>query len=86
MRVRLSQRSPEIKIDPLGSNFISNISCERRTLVRPFKEMSEKEKFIFLFPNDAERKGFAKQILTLAEITRNKNRAGLYALAFFINL
>ena len=23
--------------------------------VRPFKEMSEKEKLVFLFPNDAER-------------------------------
>ena len=32
-----------------------------RSEVPPFKEMSEKEKFIFLFPNGTERKTFATQ-------------------------
>ena len=36
--------------------FIYNFARVDENVVRPFKEMSEKEKFTFLFPNDAERR------------------------------
>lgn len=36
--------------------FIYNFARADENVVRPFKEMSEKEKLAFLFPNDAERR------------------------------
>ena len=60
------------KISPKGFIFIILYDSRREANeVRPFKEVSEKEKFIFLFPNDAERKGFHdSEILTLGEVTK----------------
>ena len=63
----------KIKNKPIGAYFLSYLVAlagGRTRRVRTFKETSEKEKLAFLFPNDAERKGFAKQILTPA-LTEN---------------
>ena len=36
--------------------FIYNFARVDENVVRPFKEMSKKEKFAFLFPSDTERR------------------------------
>lgn len=54
--------------------YFRNTAGLDENVVRPFKEMSEKEKLAFLFPNDAERKAFAKQKLRLVQYVNRRTK------------
>lgn len=63
--------------------YFRNTAGLDENVVRPFKEMSEKEKLAFLFPNDAERKAFAKQKLRLVQYVNRRTGLELSSLSCF---